>query len=822
MALRCALRSAAVSLCCLGAGVLMLALALGCQEPQPSSAVLTAEVPLHLEDHLGAATVEGSELPLQPPTPEEWRFDQPQLDWKPVGYARPTARLPEIRYIEDAVRLTLSSEERPKGWEKPHGGLYIELPDWNLEDWAYVIVRLRATDQIDHLELGINLSTDVVEQNYPVPFEAWVPEVPVIDDGSVQSYVLRLDRLEEDPHQGTWRQLGVYLGADEPVTADLLSVSIVPKEADFAAESFGSRMTEKGGEHRRAIFTHGTAKLEFQATMPPGGRLDFGLGVLREDRPVVFRVSATAADEAPSILLEETYSDPGAWAMRSIDLSGLAGQTVTLGFETEAEEGTVALWGAPVLAGERIADSSTARPNVIFYIIDGAGADYMSVNGYNRANTPHLERLAAQGAMFERAYSSATWTKVSTASFMTSIPHSALGGYRSETDRVPDGAVTMAEHLHGAGYQTGIIVSNPYSASLSGLERGADFMHETGIEPNNSESSRLLHESFWRWRQNHPAEPYWVHFQSTDIHEPFEPVAPFSGLYVDPQLRQGYEEWDLKLYRGGDWRKPAAYEEHGIDLARYAYAQQGLYDEAMAHNDHRIGELVARLQERGEWENTLLIVAADHGYPAACHRLMEPVPPMWGPMFNSHETHVPMIFVWPGRIPAGQRFTAPVSMTDVLPTVLELLELPVPETAMGKSLAPLLLGESGWQPRPVILDEFNVDAETSELKGLIEVVDGWWGASLEIGEGAANDLGTMGARTEEHRPVPLLLYDLRNDPFTQHSLHEERPDLVEKYTRFLQRQWATHQELGEKLGEGGQVAIGQEQLEALRALGYID
>ena len=811
---------AAAGLGCLS--IFALAFLPGCKGRQPSSAVLTAEVPLHLAAHLEEASVKGSELPEELPAPKEWRFDRPQPDWKPVGYARPSERLPEVRYVEDAVRLTMSSAERPEGWENPHGGLYVEVPGWNLADWAYVIVTLRTADEIDHLELGINLGTDADDQKNPRPFESWVPEVPVIDDGSVQSYVLRLDRFGEDPPEGTWRQLGIYLGAAEPATADLLSVSIVPKEADFAAEPAGARMTDKGGQHRRAIYTHGRASLSFPVEIPAAGRLDFGLGVLREDEPVAFRVTATTASGDQESLLEETYADPREWAMRSIDVSGLAGQTVTLALETEADEGTVALWGSPVLAGERVGDSSSSRPNVIFYIIDGGGADYMSLYGYNRANTPHLARLAAQGASFERAYSNASWTKPSTASFMTSIPHSALGGFRSETDRVPDGAVTMAEHLHAAGYQTAVIVSNPYSASLSGLERGADFMHETGIEPNNSESSRLLHESFWKWRGSHPAEPYWVHFQSTDIHEPFEPVAPFSGLYVDPQLRQAYEEWDPYLYPGGGWRQPSAYEEHGIDQARYAYAQQGLYDEAMAHNDYRIGELVERLRGRGEWENTLLIVAADHGYPAACHRLMEPGSPMWGPMFNSHETHVPMIFVWPGRIPAGQRFKAPVSMLDMLPTVLDLLDMPIPDTAMGRSLAPLLVGEGDWLPEPVVLDEFSVDSETGEMSGLIEVIDGWWGASLEIGEGAANEIGGVGARTEEHRPTPLLLYDLRSDPFTRNSLHEERPDLVERYQSFLQRQWEKHQELGERLGEGGRVQIGQEQLEALRALGYID
>lgn len=790
----------------------------GCREPGPSRAVLTAERPLHLEQHLEAAAVEGSELPPHPPAAEEWRFDRPQPDWKPVGYALPYERLPTVERTDDGVRLTLSSEEAPESWRRPHGGLYVELPDWNLEDWAYVVVRLRTTDAIDHLELGINLDRTSTDELQAAPFESWAPEVPVIADGSVQSYVLRLDRFGEDPPEGAWRELGVVLAADEPVSAELLSVSIVPREADYAAAPAGVRMTTIGGEVRRAIYAHGRSRLQYRLEVPPGGRLDFGVGLLRPDTPVTFRVeAATDRQEAPSTLFEEAHSDPRQWAMRSVDLSGLAGETVTLALETEAAPGTVALWGTPVISGRRRA----SRPNVVLYIIDGAGADYMSVFGYNRPNTPNLARLAAEGVVFERAYSSASWTKPSTASFMTSVPHSALGGYRSETDRVPDRAVTLAEQLHGVGFQTAVIVSNPYAASLSGLERGADFLHETGIEPNNSESSRLLHESFWRWRSSHPAEPYWVHFQSTDIHEPFRPVAPYSGLYVDPALRRRYEEWDPKLYPGGGWRDPAAYERHGIDRALYGYAQQGLYDEAMAHNDHRIGELVERLQERGEWERTLLVVAGDHGYPAACHRLMEPLAPMWGPMFNSHETRVPLLFVWPGHIGGGRRFTTPVSMLDLLPTVLDLLGLPVPETAQGRSLASVLLGDGAWEPSPVFLDEFYLDEETGELHGLIEVVDGWWGASLEIGEGAANEIGTVGARTEEQRPAPLLLYDLRSDPFTRHSLHEERPELVEKYTRLLGRRLEEHLELGEKLGKGGQVAVGQEQLDALRALGYI-
>ncbi len=71
------------------------------------------------------------------------------------------------------------------------------------------------------------------------------------------------------------------------------------------------------------------------------------------------------------------------------------------------------------------------------------------------------------------------------------------------------------------------------------------------------------------------------------------------------------------------------------------------------------------------------------------------------------------------------------------------------------------------------------------------------------------------------RPVPLLLYDLWNDPFALRSLHEERPDLVEKYTKFLEAQWEAHQALAQLFTRSESVALTPEQLETLRALGYI-
>ena len=153
-------------------------------------------------------------------------------------------------------------------------------------------------------------------------------------------------------------------------------------------------------------------------------------------------------------------------------------------------------------------------------------------------------------------------------------------------------------------------------------------------------------------------------------------------------------------------------------------------------------------------------------------------------------------------------------MIDVLPTILDLVGLPMPEIMQGQSLAPLLLGQGAWEQRPVILDEFEVDQENGELSGLIEIIEGRWGASLQINP-------DPDVPEEERRPVPLLLYDLWNDYWCLRSVHEEHPELVEHYTTLLEEQWEAHQALAQLFTPSESVALTPEQLRTLRTLGYI-
>jgi arylsulfatase A-like enzyme len=826
-------------------------MAINCSGPESDQPILTAEMPLHLEEHLEDAVIEGSEIPANVPAPVEWRFDEPQPDWKPVKPIQAQCEAVKPVRVDDALRMPLTNRNRADG---PFliGCIYIALPDWHFGDWAYVEIRARTRETMLLVGLGFNYTE---EDSYEgrLPFYSEGDNAPLITDGTVQTYRLSLDWARMRRWEGPWTHLGIWFAGrlgEEAVTLDILSVRIIPKEHIYADAPIGIRTVERSDAHRRTLYTHASGRLEYKVRVPKAGRLDVGLGVLREDVPVTFRIVASHKDEEEIALFEETYTNLKEWGQRTIDLSSIAGKTVRIALEADAERpGAVALWAAPTLTGTR----STRKPNVIFYIIDAAGADFMSLYGYSRPNTPNLEKLAAEGAVFDNAYSNSSWTKPSTPSFLTSLHHSVLGGYKSDSDPLPDQAVTMAQHLHRAGYQTAVFTTNAFPGTMTGLDRGVDVLRQVGIMPN-SISSQELHKDFWKWREEYSNEPYWVHFQTTDVHPPFECDDSFAGRFVSPDLREKYQKLGEEIYQGMRWEHWGGeislssvteyydlwFERENIDRSAFYETIRGLYDEAMIHQDYQIGKLIERLKAQGEWERTLLIIASDHGHPAGSYArfgrgLIDPAPPEWeGAILGSFKTRIPMMLIWPGHIRGGQRFSQPVSMIDMLPTILDFAALPMPDVMQGQSLAPLLSGKKGWMQRPVIFDEFYVDLKTGQFIGNIEVIDGRWGASLEIApvpEGEdyiphrryqAPASGRMRLSPHGFPNVPcLLLYDLQNDPYALHNVNEERPDLVKKYTQFLEAQWDAHQTLAKHFTRSKDSPLTPEQLETLRSLGYI-
>ncbi len=355
------------------ATVLSLAL-VSCSGSSSGSTVLTADMPLHLEEHLDVATIVGSEIPADVPAAVEWRFDEPQPDWKlddgesgpgPAGInslpaipREQPARDNEavaVTQIDDALRVTVARPTSTWTSGRPAfiGAIYTDLPDWNREDWASVTIQARTTVRGATLLLFGR------------------QELALISDGTAQSYQFRPDwAWSTQIWDKVWDKFVVEVSASQPVSVDILSVTVTPKGARYAEAPAGVRTEVRGRAYRRALYTHAPGKVRYRVKVPAGGRLDVGLGVLRVDVPVTFSVTAQPEGREAETLLQETYADTERWAQRTIDRSHLQGQIVTLALVTETDrQGTVALWAAPTLSGSRASDA----PHVIFYVIDAGG-----------------------------------------------------------------------------------------------------------------------------------------------------------------------------------------------------------------------------------------------------------------------------------------------------------------------------------------------------------------------------------------------------------------------------------------------------------------
>lgn len=808
---------------------LVFALA-GCGGPGGEAAVPAAGL-VHLADALQGARVVAA-APDAGRVPRRFDFSEPQPDWAAHGREQ-SQRLARVELQPRADGLHVALRRVEDGGGMLMGGLLARVDAGPRSAWSAVRVRARSHERLSGVAVAVNVDG---ERGLPGRWTFMMGgegSAPVFGDGSVQDYLLPLPPGEPGEELAT---LGVFLGAPGEGGLDLLAVTLEPRGVEFERAA-GVRAVLRGGESRHALYAHAPAELAFPLRVPAGGRLDLGLAGLAGES--LRHVVSVRADGRRTVLLDEALEGAEAWAQRAVDLGSFAGRDVELVLEAQGAPGAVALWGAPIVSGT----GRDARPNVLFYVIDGAGADQMSLYGYERPTTPFLEELAREAVVFERAHASATWTQPSTASFMTGLHHSVLGGLRRglHSTPVPDAAVTMAEHFRRGGWFTTSLTTNPNCARVIGLQRGVDVLDDD-FDVDHATSSHALHARLLELRRQYPGGPWWAHLQTTDVHEPNDPVEPFAGRWVPAGLRALLEDWEdlLRDAVPGLWGTTSiarfydtALAAAGLDRHAFYDGRRGLYDETMAQQDASLRRFVQELKDAGEWERTLLVIASDHGHPAGTFArwgrgLIEPPPDEWqGALFDSYSTRVPLLVTGPG-LARGLRVSQPVSMVDLLPTLLELCGLPPADAGQGRSLAAALRG-APLPPAPVLLDEVRVDEASGALVGNLEVIDGRWGASLEVGPGdpsRGRHAVPAGGRWAAVHPwfpdVPrLLLYDLQADPFATRAVNDRHPELVERYRRLLEERWQAHLALSRRYAAAGGEALTPDQLESLRALGYI-
>jgi arylsulfatase A-like enzyme len=322
------------------------------------------------------------------------------------------------------------------------------------------------------------------------------------------------------------------------------------------------------------------------------------------------------------------------------------------------------------------------RINLVLITIDTLRADHLSAYGYPRATSPHFDALAKESILYRRAFSHASETNPSLSSLMT-------GHYPHETKvlrivyRLPEGARTLAELLHEHGWRTGAVVSNSFLSRRSGFEQGFEDYDDELVEvkqkwPGPERGAQETTVAAIRWLRAHADEPFflWVHYM--DPHAPYLPPSPYDKVFAGEPLGKDRELVMLPPNeRVGGIPQNSELGDHRS--LQYYIAQ---YDGEIRYMDEWLGKLLDEVRALKLLEKTLFIVTADHGEGMGEHN-----------HYFSHQefvyttlTHVPLLIRLPGPTRQGQQISIPVGLVDVMPTVLDLLQVRPPDSLANRSL----------------------------------------------------------------------------------------------------------------------------------------
>ncbi|HVS09598.1 MAG TPA: sulfatase, partial [Planctomycetota bacterium] len=326
--------------------------------------------------------------------------------------------------------------------------------------------------------------------------------------------------------------------------------------------------------------------------------------------------------------------------------------------------------------------SRRKRPNVVVITLDTTRADHLGCYGYQRPTSPNLDHLAEQSVLYGRAISPSSWTLPAHVSLFTGklptshgVCYDARGSlnlgdavdtkgmlsYRARA--LPAQEVTLAQILSARGFATGAFVAGPWLKRLFGLDRGFAHYDDGNIEALRGRLAEDVTASALRWLEGQRGKPFFLFLNYFDPHTPYDAPPPYRWAFLSEQERNV----DPAAPRG----EPRSEEERrqlAIDL----------YDGEIRYMDHHVGQLLAGLDRLGMFDDTLLVVTGDHGELLGEHG-------NWGhgKFLTEPELHVPLFLRYPRGERGPERIGGLVQPIDVLPMVLERLEIAPPPGIQG-------------------------------------------------------------------------------------------------------------------------------------------
>ncbi len=411
------------------------------------------------------------------------------------------------------------------------------------------------------------------------------------------------------------------------------------------------------------------------------------------------------------------------------------------------------------------------RPNVLIYLIDTLRSDRLGSYGNQRDLSPNIDEFSLQATLFEHVVSQSSWTKASVASIFTGMwppDHGAIGWKHMLPEEFP----TLAEVLEQAGYQTAGFTGNPNVVKAYGMDQGFQSFYRR-LKRTSEQFNQIAAE----WLDQRDLErPFLLYVHTMDPHAPYQPPEPYRRRFA-PDADQ-MPQWQPS------WKWP-------VEALPYL---SNLYDAEIAFNDASFGGMLEELRARDLFENTLIVLISDHGEEFKEHG-------RWrhGGTLYSESLEVPMIVRFPGQS-EGRKVTVPVQQIDIMPTILEALNLGIPDTVQGRSLFRV-----GDEP----VDGFN--SATPKIYSHLKL-----GNSPLIHSVIDDDWKLI--RTESPEGVKIELFNWKADPGETENQSESHPIRAAWLEQAIDHKLAIS-----VLPPPTEAAVVDPEIEeSLEALGYLD
>ncbi len=393
------------------------------------------------------------------------------------------------------------------------------------------------------------------------------------------------------------------------------------------------------------------------------------------------------------------------------------------------------------------------KPNIVLIAIDSLRADHMSSYGYSRLTTPHIDRFARGGALFENTFSAHIPTTSAYASMLTGrdVIGTQVVALRHKGPLRPE-VPTLPEILRGAGYDTTCVgfSGNP---SSRGFDTYLDFpgwgSWNEGRSPKAENLNAVAIPELNRLASSD--KPFLLFLRHMDPHAPYLPPAPYERMFYsgnerDKKNKSMQPVMDFKPFRDffAAWMPP------GITDKEYVIAQ---YDGAVAYMDACIQTIFQTLEARGILDETIIVLNADHGETLYDHEC-------W---FDHHglydqTLHVPLIIRYPAKVAAGRRVSGFNQHKDLVPTLLDLADIKAEAAFDGKSLLPMVNGDVSSHE-----SEFYITECTWMRK------HGWRTPEWKL---------ILALEADFHFKPPVELYNLVTDPGENTNVADQNGDIV--------------------------------------------